>query len=124
VDREVNNNFRFNKETEFVPILGQVATQLNSPANPEKKIDDEGRRLPASNIQCNHHPAFLSLLSNEVSISTEQIHDFDMYVTSIHASAAWPDPPLSSLYDTQPSVLGGLNNEFIFSPRLDNLFSS
>lgn len=30
----------------------------------------------------------------------------------------------SHLYDFQPSTLGGLNNEFVFSPRLDNQFSS
>ena len=31
---------------------------------------------------------------------------------------------LSHLYDTQPSQFGGIKNEFIFSPRMDNQFSS
>lgn len=30
----------------------------------------------------------------------------------------------SHLYDTQPSQFGGIKNEFIFSPRMDNQFSS
>ncbi|KXN83720.1 Aspartyl aminopeptidase [Leucoagaricus sp. SymC.cos] len=86
LDRNVNENFKFNQETEFVPILGMIE---------------------ASSIQENHHPAFLSLLAEEMSVAPEEIHDFEL-----------------SLYDTQPSVLGGVNNEFIFSPRMDNLFSS
>jgi len=61
----------------------------------------------ASSIQDNHHPALLSLLAGELSIAPEEIHDFEL-----------------SLYDTQPACLGGLNNEFIFSPRMDNLVSS
>ncbi|TFK28834.1 peptidase M18, aminopeptidase I [Coprinopsis marcescibilis] len=110
LDRNVNDSFKFNQETEFVPILGLVADQLNGQKTiPED--DKSGSILPpkkaASSIQENHHPALLSLLAQDLSIAPEEIHDFDL-----------------SLYDTQPSVLGGINNEFIFSPRLDNLLSS
>ncbi|KAJ7699975.1 aspartyl aminopeptidase [Mycena rosella] len=101
LDRNVNDSFKFNQETEFVPILGQIASQLNESVAPES-----GPKK-ASSVQDNHHPALLSLLATELSVAPDEIHDFEL-----------------SLYDTQPSVLGGLNSEFIFSPRLDNLFSS
>ncbi|KAK7061633.1 aspartyl aminopeptidase [Favolaschia claudopus] len=102
LDRGVNDSLKFNQETEFVPILGQIASQLNTSA-PE----GETAHREASSIQDNHHPALLSLLAAELSVAPEEIHDFEL-----------------ALYDTQPSVLGGLNSEFIFSPRMDNLFSS
>ncbi|KAJ7179226.1 aspartyl aminopeptidase [Mycena filopes] len=102
LDRNVNDTFKFNQETEFVPILGQIASQLNESVS-EKDLPPQ----KASSIQNNHHPALLSLLADELSVGPEEIHDFEL-----------------SLYDTQPSVLGGLNYEFVFSPRLDNLFSS
>lgn len=41
------------------------------------------------------------------SVSPAQVHDFEL-----------------SLFDVQPSTIGGALSEFIFSPRLDNLFSS
>ncbi|KAF5363689.1 hypothetical protein D9756_000721 [Leucocoprinus leucothites] len=109
LDRNVNENFKFNQETEFVPILGMIESELNSAS---KKDTEEGdlktkSGQQASSIQENHHSAFLSLLSEEMAIAPEEIHDFEL-----------------SLYDTQPAVLGGINNEFIFSPRMDNLFSS
>lgn len=97
-----NTNFVFNKETEFIPILGMVESQLNGIQSQAEKSD-----IPASSIQTNHHSGLLALLAEELSVSPEDIHDFDI-----------------QLYDTQPSVLGGLENEFIFSPRLDNQFSS
>ncbi|KAJ7781348.1 aspartyl aminopeptidase [Mycena metata] len=103
LDRNVNDTFKFNQETEFVPILGQVASQLNEPAPTPM---DSGPQK-ASSIQNNHHSALLSLLAGELSVAPEEIHDFEL-----------------SLYDTQPSVLGGLNSEFVFSPRLDNQFST
>jgi hypothetical protein len=91
VNRDVNTNLKFNQETEFVPVLGQVATQLNLPANPDKKKDqvpDEPKKIPASDIQCNHHPALLSLLSRQFSITPDRIHDFDVYVTPIRSPTA------------------------------------
>ena len=71
VDRDVNTNFKFNQETEFVPILGQIADKLN---------EDNVHKQPAlaSSIQENHHPALLSLLAEELNVSAEEIHDFEL----------------------------------------------
>lgn len=106
MDRNVNEALKFNLETEMVPILGTVAAQLNGDTEKDKKQDAE-RIVAASNVQDDHHPALLSLLAGELSVKAEEIHDFELH-----------------LYDTQPSCFGGINNEFIFSPRMDNLFSS
>ncbi|KAK0190985.1 peptidase M18 [Armillaria mellea] len=104
LDRNVNDSFKFNQETEFVPILGLIANSLNKSKDPADPPRTESK---ASNIQINHHSELLSVIAGELSVAPEEIHDFEL-----------------SLYDTQPSVLGGIDNEFIFSPRLDNLFSS
>ncbi|KAI0321826.1 aspartyl aminopeptidase [Amylostereum chailletii] len=101
LERGAADNFNFNTETQFTPILGQIAADLNSPN------EGSGANQSASSIQNNHHSSLLSLLAEELKVAPEQIHDFEL-----------------SLYDTQLSVLGGLNNEFIFSPRMDNLVSS
>ncbi|OAX42203.1 peptidase M18, aminopeptidase I [Rhizopogon vinicolor AM-OR11-026] len=105
---DINDNFKFNQETEFVPILGLMSETLNKPIDDGE--NDKGSRsvnVTAASIQGNHHTALLSVLADELSVAPEEIHDFEL-----------------SLYDTQPSVLGGINNEFIFSPRMDNLVSS
>ncbi|KAG1770024.1 peptidase M18 [Suillus occidentalis] len=98
LDRNVNDNLKFNQETEFVPIIGLVAETLNKTPKDDKKPN-----ATAASIQGNHHPALLSVIADELSVSPEEIHDFELH-----------------LYDTQPSVLGGVNNEFMFSPRMDN----
>ncbi|KAF8605288.1 aspartyl aminopeptidase [Ceratobasidium sp. AG-I] len=106
LDRTVNDSFKFNQETQFIPILGQLASQLNgSSKDSEEKTKTNG---PAgSSVQTNHHACLLELLAEEISVAPEEIHDFEL-----------------SLYDVQPSQTGGIQNEFIFSPRLDNLMSS
>jgi aspartyl aminopeptidase len=102
LDRNVNDNLKFNQETEFVPILGLVAETLNKTSR-----DNKVSNATAASIQANHHPALLSVIADELSVSPQEIHDFELH-----------------LYDTQPSVLGGINNEFMFSPRMDNQVSS
>jgi len=71
VDRNVNEKFTFNQETEFVPILGQIADKFNQ---------DDAHKQPAlaSSIQESHHPALLSLLAEELNVSPEEIHDFEL----------------------------------------------
>ncbi|GJJ07206.1 hypothetical protein Clacol_001406 [Clathrus columnatus] len=91
LDGSANDAFKFNKQTEFIPILGVAGDQLNAPQE----------------SSANHHPAFLAAISDQLSVSPELISDMEL-----------------SLYDTQPSVIGGINNDFIFSPRLDNQLSS
>ena len=72
VDRSVDENFKFNQETEFIPILGLIQSQLNSPP---QATSNSGN---ASSIQENHHPELLALLSSELSVSPEEIYDFDL----------------------------------------------
>ncbi|KAG6813505.1 hypothetical protein H0H92_010530 [Tricholoma furcatifolium] len=106
LDRATNDNFKFNQETEFVPILGLLENQFNTKKDENGSVQGNAQSK-ASSIQANHHSELLSLLAAELSITPDEIHDFEL-----------------ALYDTQPATLGGLNNEFIFSPRMDNLVSS
>ena len=76
MDRASGDNFHFNTETEFVPILGLVAEQLNS------KDAGSKDKSKATSIQDNHHPALLSLLADELSVAPEAIHDFELFVTA------------------------------------------
>lgn len=80
MDRSVNDNFKFNHETEFVPILGIIESQLNGPVEDEDDKKGESKKLPksASSVQEYHHPALLQLLASELSVSPEEIHDFEL----------------------------------------------
>jgi len=53
-----------------------------------------------------HHSMLMRLLAHEAGCSPEDIHDFDL-----------------SVCDVQPAALGGLFEEFVFAPRIDNLAS-
>lgn len=101
LDRTVNDAFKFNKETHMTPVLGTLAAaELNKPS---KQAKQESTKLLSMTER--HHPALLDLIASELKLdSAAQIHDFELV-----------------LYDTQPACLGGINDEFVFSARLDNL---
>lgn len=97
LDRTVNKDgFKPNLETHLIPLL---ATKLE-----DTSLDPKDK----SNIsKAAHHPLLMQILSDELCCGIEDIASVELNVC-----------------DTQPSCLGGANNEFIFSGRLDNLASS
>ncbi|KAI5478588.1 aspartyl aminopeptidase [Pseudohyphozyma bogoriensis] len=113
LDRTQNDSFKYNPETQQVPILALASSALNEPfaSTPEgAKPDFASDPLDTTTF---HHPILLHTIAQALTkelgeqVVPAQIHDFEL-----------------SLFDVQPSTIGGALNEFIFSPRLDNLFSS
>ncbi|KAL2213343.1 peptidase M18, aminopeptidase I [Sarocladium strictum] len=104
------SNFDPNKETELFPIAGLAAAQLNKGASEDtaaetsKKDDDEENFQPLESMEQRHHAPILDVVASEAGVSPSAIVDFELV-----------------LYDTQKSCIGGLKDEFVFSPRLDNL---
>ncbi|KAI8639221.1 peptidase M18 [Parasitella parasitica] len=94
LDRTVNEKLTFNKETQLAPIL---ATAAKAQLSGIEATED-------AEATANHHPLLIQILADEMNVKPHQIRDFELAV-----------------YDTQKSVIGGACNEFIFSPRLDNL---
>ncbi|XP_052186361.1 probable aspartyl aminopeptidase [Diospyros lotus] len=95
LDRTVNKDgFKPNLETHLIPLL---ATEL----------EDTSSETKDKSSKAAHHPLLMQVLSDELSCGIEDMASIELNVC-----------------DTQPSCLGGANNEFIFSGRLDNLASS
>lgn len=111
LDRQ--EKFEFNKETQLFPIAGLVAAELNrqgksdDPKTPESTKaddDDEAEFHPLKLANERHHPYIVELIAKEAKVDPSEVVDFEMI-----------------LYDTQKSCVGGLNEELVFSARLDNL---
>ncbi|RDL40589.1 Zn-dependent exopeptidase [Venustampulla echinocandica] len=101
-------NFEPNKETELFPIAGLVAAEVNRTggkpaADQETEGNDESFR-PLKVLSDRHHPYVVEIIAEHAGVDVEDVVDFEMV-----------------LYDTQKACLGGINNELIFSARLDNL---
>ncbi|KAJ3129732.1 hypothetical protein HK100_008456 [Physocladia obscura] len=90
-----SEGFKFNNETQLTPVLALASKSLNAESS------------SSAGATGKHHAALLSKLAGEMSVTVEEIGEFEL-----------------CLYDTHASTIGGANNEFIFSARLDNLMSS
>ncbi|KAE8038788.1 hypothetical protein FH972_011262 [Carpinus fangiana] len=98
LDRTVNKDgFKPNLETHLIPLL---STKIEETLESKEKST-------ASSLKPAHHPLLMQVLSDELNCGVNDIVSVEL-----------------SVCDTQPSCLGGGNNEFIFSGRLDNLASS
>jgi len=94
--------FAVNKETHLGPILAtEVAEFLEGGSNEDDEKKDRDTSKPR------HHPLLVKVLAEELRVAPERICDFEL-----------------SLYDTQPPTIGGVFNEFVFAPRIDNLAST
>ena len=122
LDRQ--ETFSFNKESQLFPIAGLVAAELNRQAKEEgirptrpdspwatggnfDKATPESEDTPFSPLKApteRHHSRFVELIAREAGVKASDVVDFEMV-----------------LYDTQKSCTGGLNDELLFSARLDNL---
>lgn len=118
LNRTAGDNFTFNKEDNTLPILGLVSSELNQPAATAPPgavmveeaavgaVPDSSAAVGAPTMGTKHHSVLLGLLAAELGVDVSAIQDFEL-----------------SLYDTQPATVGGVDNAFIFSPRLDNQMS-
>lgn len=102
--------FEFNKETQLFPIAGLVASELNRNGEGEARAEPNSNNVSSDNFQAlrisseRHHSQLVQVIAREAKVEASAILDFELL-----------------LYDTQKSCVGGLNEELIFSPRLDNL---
>ncbi|KAL6885041.1 peptidase M18-like protein [Trichoderma longibrachiatum] len=107
-------NFDPNLEVEMLPIASLAAAELNKGKSADPRLEDSKDETmhdgededfhPLEKMTVRHHPAMLDVVASEAGVDVASIVDFELV-----------------LYDTQKSVIGGINDEFIFSPRLDNL---
>ncbi|KAE8278364.1 Aspartyl aminopeptidase [Larimichthys crocea] len=101
LQRDINDSFGPNKENHLVPIIA-TAVQEELETGSVSATD----AACATNTAEKHHPVLVKVLCSVLGVEPEALLDFELCLT-----------------DTQPAALGGVYEEFIYSPRLDNLHS-
>ena len=97
------NSFAPNKETHLKPIIASsIVDQLMS-----QGVEDVPEEKDLFNTQKKNHKTFLDRVATDIGCKREEIVDFEF-----------------ALYDFHPPAITGFHNEWIASPRLDNMASS
>ncbi|CDF40115.1 unnamed protein product [Chondrus crispus] len=100
------DGFKPNKESETTPIMAtKLAAALNA-AQPDAESEKKKGANASGLAENRHSPLLLKALADELDVKPDSIVDLDLCVS-----------------DMQPAAIGGLLNEFVFAPRLDNLSS-
>ncbi|GLJ23635.1 hypothetical protein SUGI_0447640 [Cryptomeria japonica] len=119
LDRGSNDGFKVNTQSHLLPVLATaIKAEVNRQGDSNEKCmtttngdqksekDQKAAEGGDSDIK-KHHLLLLELLASKLGCKPEEICDFEL-----------------QLCDTQPSVVAGVEKEFIFSGRLDNLCMS
>ncbi|CAF0785323.1 unnamed protein product [Didymodactylos carnosus] len=108
LQRDMNEKFVINKQDHLQAVLSLKATEaLNKKKDENDKSDCSTKTNDGDSESKKHHSELLELIGDECQCKPEDIINFDFM-----------------LADTQPACVGGLKNEFLFCPRLDNQMSS
>lgn len=87
----------FDKETQMNPVVGLASGDVPEPTEDEKKAPLYGK----------HSLRLLRAVARAADVKVSDIIDADL-----------------ELYDTQKPAVGGLDNEFLFCPRIDDKINS
>ncbi|KAJ4712541.1 Aspartyl aminopeptidase [Melia azedarach] len=93
--------FKVNTQSHLVPVL---ATSIKEELN---KVITDCPTERQDTCSSKHHSLLLQMIASQIGCRPDDICDFELQAC-----------------DTQPSIVAGINKEFIFSGRLDNLCMS
>lgn len=102
LDRDSNTKFEFNQENHLKLIM--ASTLVDQLMGEGINVDKEGDIF---NVQKKNFTTFIDKIATDLGVDIQEIVDFEL-----------------SCYDFHPPAITGFHDEFVSSPRLDNLASS
>lgn len=102
MNREANNGVEWNRQTDLLPIINTKPGKRGLCGGPADGTGFCGREQEADGLQAD----FLAFLAKELSVKQEDILDYELWLTCLE------EPKLAGIY-----------NDFLVSPRLDDLTS-